>query len=437
MNININNNLKIEIDKIINLYKQKNFREALILSNKVIEKNKNIPFLLNLNGLINLSLEKWQNAIFAFKKALDSDDKFVEAYNNIGVAYSHIGDDKKAVENYTLAIRLKKDYANGYNNLASHYDDLGQYSEAVENYNHALKFNPENLNAQNNLIHLLNYFNPKKSDDNSIVKANFLIKNIKTDMLISKHISDLSLFEYLTKCNQILKKNIKNLSFFDSQIHRRNGYDLNCNRHHKAFNKFNIIPKYCFSCFKIQIELTTVSNLIRLFFIFDQLRLPKDNIRKCFIELRSGIPGTYKGLIYCSSVEEAESVFEIVKLYMQKLMLDNFDIKIKRGCTEFDLAFPGYKKVDDLNKIVYDEGWTKQEELIDHEISNGSKKGKKVFNRSLSGICLGDILIINNWLNYAKLINDKSYKKITDEIFFSEYIFQAVEKRNSKIKHLI
>ena len=433
MNININNNLKIEIDKIINLYKQKNFREALILSNKVIEKNKNIPFLLNLNGLINLSLEKWQNAIFAFKKALDSDDKFVEAYNNIGVAYSHIGDDKKAVENYTLAIRLKKDYANGYNNLASHYDDLGQYSEAVENYNHALKFNPENLNAQNNLIHLLNYFNPKKSDDNSIVKANFLIKNIKTDMLISKHISDLSLFEYLTKCNQILKKNIKNLSFFDSQIHRRNGYDLNCNRHHKAFNKFNIIPKYCFSCFKIQIELTTVSNLIRLFFIFDQLRLPKDNIRKCFIELRPGIPGTYKGLIYCSSIEEAESVFEIVKPYMQKLMLDNFDIKIKRGCTEFDLAFPGYKEVDDLNKIVYDEGWKKKEELIDHEISNGSKKGKKVFNRSLSGTCLGDILIINNWLNYAKLINDKSYKKITDEIFFSEYIFQAVKKRNSKI----
>ena len=433
MNININNNLKIEIDKIINLYKQKNFRDALILSNKVIEKDKNIPFLLNLNGLINLSLEKWQNAIFAFKKALDTDDKFVEAYNNIGVAYSHIGDDKKAVENYTLAIRLKKDYANGYNNLASHYDDLGQYSEAVINYNYALKFNPENLNAQNNLIHLLNYFNPKNSDDNSIVKANFLIKKIKTDISILEHISDLSLFEYLTKCNQILKKNIKNLSFFDSQIHRRNGYDLNCNRHHKAFKKFNIIPKYCFSCFKIQIELTTVSNLIRLFFIFDQLRLPKDNIRKCFIELRPGIPGTYKGLIYCSSIEEAESVFEIVKPYMQKLMLDNFDIKIKRGCTEFDLAFPGYKKVDDLNKIVYDEEWTKKEELIDHEISNGSKKGKKVFNRSLSGTCLGDILIINNWLNYAKLLNDKSYKKITDEIFFSEYIFQAVEKRNSKI----
>jgi tetratricopeptide (TPR) repeat protein len=433
MSIEIGNNLKNEIDNIINLYRQKNFDEALILSNKIIEKEGNIPFLLNLNGLINLSLEKWQNAISAFEKALDSDDKFVEAYNNIGVAYSHLGDDKKAFENYTTAIQLKKDYANGYNNLASHHDDNGQYNDAVKNYNYALKFNPKHLNAQNNLIHLLNFFKPKKTDNNSIIKANDEIKNIKTDISIQKNISDIDLFEYLLKCNQILKDNIKDFSFFDTQIHRRNGHDLNCNRHHKAFNKFNIIPKYCFSCFKIQIELTTVSNLIRLFFIFDQLRLPKDNIRKCFIELRPGIPGTYKGLIYCSSIEEAESVFEIVKPYMQKLMLDNFDIKIKRGCTEFDLAFPGYKKVDDLNKIVYDEEWTKKEELIDHEISNGSQKGKKVFNRSLSGTCLGDILIINNWLNYAKLLNDKSYKKITDEIFFSEYIFQAVEKRNSKI----
>jgi len=432
MSIEIGNNLKNEIDNIINLYRQKNFDEALILSNKIIEKEGNIPFLLNLNGLINLSLEKWQNAISAFEKALDSDDKFVEAYNNIGVAYSHLGDDKKAFENYTTAIQLKKDYANGYNNLASHHDDNGQYNDAVKNYNYALKFNPKHLNAQNNLIHLLNFFKPKKTDNNSIIKANDEIKNIKTDISIQKNISDIDLFEYLLKCNQILKDNIKDFSFFDTQIHRRNGHDLNCDRHHKAFNKFNIIPKYCFNCFKIQVEVTTVTNLVRLFFIFDQLKLPNDNIRKCFIELRAGISGTYKGLIYCSSNEEAKNIFEIIEPYIQKLMKDNFDIKIKRGCTEFDLAFPGYKETNDLSKIVYDEEWKNKEELIDLEISNGSKKRKKVFNRSLLGTSLGDILIMNNWFNYAKLINDESYKNITDEIFFSEYIFQAVKKRNTK-----
>ena len=45
---------------------------------------------------------------------------------------------------------------------------------------------------------------------------------------------------------------------------------------------------------------------------------------------------------------------------------------------------------------------------------------------------LADLLIIHNWLNYAKLIKDESYKDITNEIFFSEYIFQAVKKRNNQ-----
>ena len=76
-------------------------------------------------------------------------------------------------------------------------------------------------------------------------------------------------------------------------------------------------------------------------------------------------------------------------------------------------------------------GW-ESEKLIDEEILNGSKKGKKVFNRSLRGVGLSDLLIIHNWLNYAKLIKDESYKDITNEIFFSEYIFQAVKRRDNQ-----
>ena len=430
MNISADNNLKNEVDKITNLFRQRNFKEALILSDNLIKKQSKIPFLFNLNGLINLNLEKWQSAIKVFKKALDCDQQYVEAYNNMGIAYSHLGNREKAVENYTRAIEIKKDYANGYNNLASHYDDLGNYDEAVKNYVNALKFNPEHQNAQNNLIHLINFFNPKNHNNNSIIKANSEIKNIETRISIHNDISNQSLYEFLSKCNKILKNNIKNLAFFDSQIHRRNGHDLGCDRHHKAFNKYKIIPEYCFSCFKVQIELKTVTQLLKLFFIFDQLKLPNDNIRKCFVELRPNIPGTYKGLIYCSSKEDADNIFNITKPFVEKLMRENFDIKVKRGCTEFDLAFPGYKDTDDLKNITYDNNWKKKEELIDREILNGSKKGKKVFSRSLPGACLGDILIMNNWLNYAKLINDETYKDIADEIFFSEYIYHAVKKRN-------
>ena len=429
---NDNNNLKNEVDKIINLFKKKDFQEALYLSDKLIEKKKNIPFLLNLNGLINLNLENWQNAASVFQKAIDFDDKYVEAYNNIGVAYSHMGEDEKAVKNYNRAIQIKKDYSNAYNNLASHYDDIGNYNDAVKNYVNALEFDPKHMNAQNNLIHLINFFDPKKFKNNSIIKANNEIKKINKTVSVYKNISNKSLFDFYSACKEIVKNNIQNLNFFDSQIHRRNGYNLNCERHHKAFNKYTIIPEYCFSCFKVQIELKTVTQLFKLFFIFDQLKLPKDNIRKCFIELRPGISGTYKGLIYSSSLDDAKNIKNYTKPILDKLIKNNFTVKIKRGCTEFDLAFPGYKDVDSLDQIKYNQNWKIKEKLIDDEILNGSKKGKKVFSRSLSGVSLGDVLIMNNWLNYAKLINDFSYKDITNEIFFSEYIFHAIKKRNIK-----
>ena len=429
---NDNNNLKNEVDKIITLFKKKNFQEALYLSDKLIEKKKNIPFLLNLNGLINLNLENWQSAASVFQKAIDFDDKYVEAYNNIGVAYSHMGEDEKAVKNYNRAIQIKKDYSNAYNNLASHYDDIGNYNDAVKNYVNALEFDPKHMNAQNNLIHLINFFDPKKFKNNSIIKANNEIKKINKTVSVYKNISNKSLFDFYSACKEIVKNNIQNLNFFDSQIHRRNGYNLNCERHHKAFNKYTIIPEYCFSCFKVQIELKTVTQLFKLFFIFDQLKLPKDNIRKCFIELRPGISGTYKGLIYSSSLDDAKNIKNYTKPILDKLIKNNFTVKIKRGCTEFDLAFPGYKDVDSLDQIKYNQNWKIKEKLVDDEILNGSKKGKKVFSRSLSGVSLGDVLIMNNWLNYAKLINDFSYKDITNEIFFSEYIFQAIKKRNIK-----
>ena len=269
MTVSIEDNLKSEIDKTISLFKQKKLKDALILSNKLIEKENDVPFLFNLNGLINLSLEEWSNAILAFQKALRSDVNYVEAYNNMGVAYSHLGDHNKAIENYTKAIQIKKDYSNAYNNLASHYDDVGNYNDAIENYVSALEFNPDHINAQNNLIHLINFFNPQKFKNNSIIKANNEIKNLEMVISINNSISNENLFKYLSMCNQILKNNIKNLSFFDSQIHRRNGHNLNCDRHHKAFNKYNIIPEYCFSCFKVQIELQDVTQLFKLFFIFD------------------------------------------------------------------------------------------------------------------------------------------------------------------------
>ena len=52
-----------------------------------------------------MSLENWQNALLAFKKTLKQDNKFIEAYNNLGVTYSHLGENDKAIENYKKYIK--------------------------------------------------------------------------------------------------------------------------------------------------------------------------------------------------------------------------------------------------------------------------------------------------------------------------------------------
>ncbi len=427
MNRKVQTSLKSDVDKLIYLYKSKNFNAALNLSNSLLELNQDEPFLLNINGIINLSLENWQNALLAFKKTLKQDDKFIEAYNNLGVTYSHLGENDKAIENYKKALELNKDYASAYNNLATQYDDFGKYSIAIKNYTQALRCNPEHLNAQNNLIRILNFYKADQSEDNSIIRANNKIQEVNSKILTFNEINDPNVSKFIKECNVIIKTNLKKTIFLETQIHKRNGENLNCDRHKKVFNKYNIIPKYCFSCFKVQIELKEVSQLIKLFFIFNYLKLPRDNIRKCFIELRENVNGNYKALIYCSSVDEAKIVSELTKVHLNKY-LKNFKLNIKRGCTEFDFSFPGFKDVKKINEIVYNDEWEKNEKLIDIEITNGSQKGKKIFSRSINDITLSEVLIINNWLTYAKIIGDESYQKITSDFIFSEHISRITNK---------
>ena len=100
--------------------------------------------------------------------------------------------------------------------------------------------------------------------------------------------------------------------------------------------------------------------------------------------------------------------------------LTNFILDIKRGCTEFNFSLPGYKDIDKINEITYDNSWKNKEKLMDMEIEKGSKKVRNIF-KNLE-CCVPDILIINNWLTYAKIIGDESYKEISSDFIFSKNI---------------
>ena len=52
------------------------------------------------------------------------------------------------------------------------------------------------------------------------------------------------------------------------------------------------------------------------------------------------------------------------------------------------------------------------EKIIDDQIFTRNKEDETKFSETLKGINLYDIFIIKNWLNYAKIIGDNSYKEI-------------------------
>ena len=85
MNRNSQTSLKSEIDKLIYLYRSKNFNSALNLSNSLLELNQDEPFLLNIHGIINLSLENWQNALLTFKKILKKMINLLKLITTLGL----------------------------------------------------------------------------------------------------------------------------------------------------------------------------------------------------------------------------------------------------------------------------------------------------------------------------------------------------------------
>ena len=406
--------LQNRINFLVDIYNKGEFINALSYGKSLIKTYPKIPLIHNILGMINNDLCNFDESLKCFAIAIELKPDFAEAHHNLGGMLNYLGKFNKATESFNKAIKIKPSYAKAHKSMGSNLNDLGKFDEAIESYTKAIEIQPEFKEAKIELINTLTFCNTKIKNSNPLVVTNKLLQNTTFDYTLDKKISDNDLTNCLQKCNEIVKKNIKNFEYDSTQIFRRNKIDLNCERHFKIFNKFNAIPKYCFSCFKIQIEPKNVYDLIKLFFIFDKIDLPNNNIKKCMIEMRPEIPGTYKGFVYCSSLEDAQEIQKILSTVLYNQISKNISLKIKRGCSEFGIAYPEYKEIK-KNKnewMKYKEEWKSKEKALDDRLHKRVNSKERVLEYSLSGITLNDILVIRNWLIFAKKIGDNSYKKI-------------------------
>ena len=403
--------------------KNKNFDEAIRIYNKILKINPKITLVYYNLGLVYEQIENIKEAKDNYHKAIKIDPGFIFSYNNLGILFQRQGQKENAIKNFEKVIEIDPTYLNAYNNLGLVYASLGKYREALDSYIGALKLDEKNIIATKSIIFLLTYHFTEKN--HPIINVNNGLRKLQNKFKFEELLKTKNLNTILKDSLKIIKNesiNIENLELFETQAYRRNPIDLNCERHHEVFNNKNIIPKFCFSCFKIQIEPFNVLDLIRLFFIFDKLNLSKNNRRKCMVEVRNKISGSYKGLIYCSSVNEANKILEEINPLLK--LLSNFRVNIKRGCTEFYNSFPNYKITNNNQKdyMKYNEKW----EQIENNIKIKKNFNKIKLNHSVPGLSISDFLIINQWLNYAKVIGDLTYKKIELELFNNKYIDQQM-----------
>ena len=396
------------------------FKEAININSSYYDAHFNLALVFDKIG-------QGEKAINFYEQAIKINPNFSKAYNNLGILYKNLGKYQKAQESYEIAIKINPKFSDAYNNLGVIFSDLGRTKDAIHNYSESLMYDNKNKNAQLNLINDLTFYTSNKSNDsnNPIIAANNALRDVYYDFTFEDLLNDQNLSIFFNNSSKVfneVKHIISDLKFNETQTFRRNPSHFNCKRHHRLFNKFDMIPKFCFSCFKIQIDPKNILELLKLFFIFDEVKFTDNNWRKCMIETRPEISGAYKGYIYCSSMKEANKILKYISPTLKKFV--KCKINIKRGCSEFYKTFPNYKQTDENENdfMVYNDRWKNIEEEDDYKTLNI----KKTYKETIKGFTLSDFLIMKHWLSYAKMIDDKSYKDISEDISDSQLILGLI-----------
>jgi len=241
--------------------------------------------------------------------------------------------------------------------------------------------------------------------------ANKEISLLSLNFKEGEKIKDESIVEILVQSRKIVKKYFKNKLFLKTdQIPRGGKKYLNCERAFDIFGNHNVMPEYCFSCYKVQIDPKNVIDLIKLYFLFDVMYFENENLRKSFIDLRED-EKNYKGIIYCTTLEEAKKINYNIGKYLKINLDEGIHSHVKRGCKEFAEKHPKFKNLE-KDVMKYNKEWKK----IENEFDVNNKKIYKSGERKLVyGLNLKDVLIFENWIDFAKKEGDESYKVLTED----------------------
>ena len=400
---------------------------------RALEIDKGNPELHNNMGNVLLQQKKYHQSVSHFKQAVEARPDNCKFYSGLGIALMSIDRINDAEKVLKTAVSLEPKNPETHSNMGALFWEKGNIKDSQKSCLRALSFMPDHQKAKLMMIRTFEAHNPDQGVNFPTVLANREIRKINLEKDIKKRLESDNISRILEQADNILAQYDPTLDYPESQTYRRNQTRLNCHRHEQIFHEHNIIPKFCFGCFKVQIEPRTVVELIKLFLLFDWIALEGNNSRKCIVELRDGVSGFYKALIFCSSLDEAKLIQNTISTYVTDLIDPNVPCLIKRGCSEFSISYPKYGRVDNAvtdGLMVYPDEW----ESIENNHDDQYQSDRSPFGLpTLRGFSLSDFLIIKNWIGYATGIGDTSVDVLSIKQIGSNRLLKAAEKRRSKL----
>ena len=121
-----------------------NYRKALVLQPDLAEAHNNLGSALVSQGRVD-------EALASYKNAVASRPDYAEAHSNLGLAYQELGKLNDALSSFEEALRITQDTAEIHYKHGNVLHKLGRQNEAMVSYRRALDLQPNYAEAHNNL----------------------------------------------------------------------------------------------------------------------------------------------------------------------------------------------------------------------------------------------------------------------------------------------
>jgi tetratricopeptide (TPR) repeat protein len=115
----------------------------------LIDDSLEDSWAFNLLGIVNQKEGMFDDAILAYKEAIDLNPEFAIAYGNRARLYRAIKDDDNALQDLTFAIKLNPDRADAHYERGQIFLEKDEFSKAQKDFDAALKRNRGMVEAYN------------------------------------------------------------------------------------------------------------------------------------------------------------------------------------------------------------------------------------------------------------------------------------------------